>query len=136
MMVTTRHMNKNSTWKTAACTKLPPHPHKLQYLSLSSSLPLSPLPFCLFILSLPQRYHSPHLPLPIFPLSLPAVAPLGLMNDLAGGGGCGCGGASRAHRGEETLFLSPPPFPRSNSPGDKAVHPCQEQDGTSLLDYP
>lgn len=94
-------------------------------------LPLYPI--YLLIHYLPQRHHSPHLSLPVFP-SLPAVPPLGLMNDLAGGGSCGCGGASQAQRGEETLFLSPPSY-YSHSPGSSATQPCQEQDGTSLLDY-
>lgn len=78
-------------------------------------LPHSPYLFYLFIHSLPQRLCSLHLPLPIFH-SLPAVPPLGLMNDLAGDGSYGCGGASRARRGEETLFLSPPSY-YSHSPG-------------------
>ncbi|KAA8595369.1 hypothetical protein FQN60_012504 [Etheostoma spectabile] len=64
----------------------------------------------------------------------PAVPPLGLMNDLAGDGSCGCGGASKARRGEEALFLSPPSC-HSHPPGYSATQPCQEQDGTGLLDY-
>lgn len=46
----------------------------------------------------------------------PAVPPLELMNDLAGDGSCGCGGASGAHKGEETHFLLPPSH-FSHSPG-------------------
>lgn len=127
MTVATRCMNKNSIWITVFgqnCLRI-----FTSYFCLSLSLYL----LYLFIHSLPQSHHSPHLPLPIF-LSLPAVPPSGLMNDLAGGGSCGCGGASRAWRGEETLFLSPPSY-YSHSPGYTAMQPCQEQDGIGLLDY-
>lgn len=48
--------------------------------------------------SVPQRRRSPHLPLVVF-LCVPAVTRPGLMNDLAGGGGCGCKGGSVYHRG-------------------------------------
>lgn len=127
MTVATRCMNKNSIWITVFGQNCL-HIFK-SYFCRSLSLYL----LYLFIHSLPQRRCSPHLPLPIS-LSLPAVPPLGLMNDLAGGGSCGCGGASRAQRGEETLFLSPPSY-YSHSPGYTATQACQEQDGTGLLDY-
>lgn len=64
------------------------------------------------------------------PARRPAGSPLGLMNDLAGDGRRGGGGASGAERGEETLFLSPPSH-YSHSPGCTA----KEQDGAGLLDY-
>ncbi|KAK5927055.1 hypothetical protein CgunFtcFv8_022580 [Champsocephalus gunnari] len=72
--------------------------------------------------------------LPCVGAHLPAPPPPGLMNDLVGDGSCGCGGASGARRGEETLFLSPPSY-YSHSPGFTAMQPCQKQDGTGLLDY-
>lgn len=109
MTVATRCMSKRSIWITVVEQQcLHVHP---SYFCLFLSFYL----LYLFIHSVPQRHCSPHLPLPIF-LSLPAASPLGLMNDLAGGGSCGCRGASRARRGEETLFLSPPSY-YFHSPG-------------------
>ncbi|CAB1435723.1 unnamed protein product [Pleuronectes platessa] len=70
------------------------------FLSPPKSLPAQKLrsPLCCECLSsltlcsslFDNRHCYPHLPLPIF-LSLPAVPLLRLMNDLAGGGSCGCG---------------------------------------------
>ena len=127
MTVATRCMNKNSIWITVFGQNC------LQIFTRATSVFLSVYLLHPFIHPPPQRRHSPHLLLPIF-LSLPAVPPLGLMNDLAGDGSCGCGEASGARRGEETLFLSPP-CDYSHSPGYSATEPRQEQDGTGLLDY-
>ena len=115
MRVETRCKNKNIIWITVYGWNC------LFIFTSCSCLYLSLNLLYLFIHSLPLRHCSPHLQLSTF-LSLPAVPPLGLMNDLAGGGSCGCGGASRARRGEETLFLSPTSC-CSHSPGYVATQP-------------
>lgn len=107
MTVATRCMNKNCIWITVFgqnCLHI-----FTSHFCLPLSLALSPLSVYSFspTETLLSSSSAPH---------LPAVSPLGLMNDLAGGGSCGCGGASRARRGEETLFLSPPGY-YSHSPG-------------------
>lgn len=127
MTVATRCMNKNSIWITVFGQNC------LQIFTSYFCLSLSLSPLSVYSFS-PTETPFSSSPAPHLPLSLPAVPPLGLMNDLAGDGSCGCGEASGARRGEETLFLSPP-SDYSHSPGYSATEPCQEQDGTGLLDY-
>lgn len=106
MTVATRCMNKNSIVITVFGQNC------LHIFTGDSSLSL-PLYLYLFVYSFSPteaRLSSSSAPY------LPAVPPLGLMNDLAGDGSCSCRGASRAQRGEETLFLSPPRY-YSHSPG-------------------
>lgn len=101
MMVATRCMNKNSILITV-------FGQNCLHIFTSYFLPSSPSLSPVFVYSFS--------PTEIQLYSSSAVPPLGLMNDLAGDGSCGCGGASGAQRGEETLFLSPPHY-YSHSPG-------------------